>query len=413
MKINNFFLRFALMAMMLSITTIAFGTTGDFGAWNLTTVGHNGLNAGILTFTEKNMTLESWFYIDDAGGNNLTGANAISNRHNGNQGFSVNLANNSATSTVDVRFVFKNTKNDGTSDQAFAIFLPRSAFSNQWGHFAFVISSEEHRAYAYLNGQLYNVIEDFYTDWVGNRVTDQLWIGRWYTNDPIFYGKMADIRVWTVARTAEDIAENYNKRLKGDETGLYIYYNFDNFDKTILNVANPGTNNGSLLPDATWSAVHSYEVLSEIPVNLSIGNNMFTWDGTGDSYEIEISEKETENIVNTGTSIVNSYSLSGLGLSTSLEYNLKVRAKKNQFYSDWASINLNGPSAVSNPNETRLTIYTENNSIIVNSVENQTINVLAYDGRIVRTVELNVGKTTISGLSKGLYIIDRQKIIIK
>ncbi|NDW10714.1 DUF4886 domain-containing protein [Dysgonomonas sp. 520] len=387
---------------------------GDFNAWNLTTTGHNGLNVGKLEFTEKNMTLETWLYIDDKGGLNKTGVNIISNRHNGNQGFSVNLRNNSATSNEDLAFVFKNTKNDGTYDQAYTLFLPREEFSDKWGHLAFVISSTDKKAYAYVNGEVYDVIEDFFTDWVGNRITDELWVGRWYKDSPIFYGKMADFRVWNVARSDEEIADNYNQRLKGTEEGLYVYYNFDNFDQIVMNVANPGTNNGSLLPAATWRDVHSSEVLSARPTNLQVANDVFSWDGDADSFEVEIVEKESGDIVKTDVATENSYSLTGLTLDEKKEYEMKVRAKTTLFYSDWALTLFNDKqSGIANSTIDKLNIYSEAGSLIVNSDSERLLNVYAVDGRLVQSVNLKAGKTIIEGLQKGFYLVDNQKIILK
>lgn len=388
---------------------------GDFNAWNLTKTGHNGLTTGKLEFTEKNMTLETWLYIDDAGGKNVTGVNVISNRHNGHQGFSVNLRNNSATSNVDLAFVFKNTKNDGTYDQSFTLFLPREEFSDQWGHLAFVISSAEQKAYAYLNGELYDVIEDIFTSWVGNRITDDLRVGRWYPNDPIFYGKMADFRVWNVDRSAEDIAENYNKRLAGNEDGLYVYYNFDNFDQIITNVANPGTNNGSLLPAATWRDVHSSEILSAAPTDLSITEKKLTWNGQADSFEIEIVDKESGDIVKTDAVEENTYSLADLGLDNSKKYDVKVRAKTTLFYSDWVSIISTGSEGTGIINESIDGFYTysKNGSLIIHSDSQQSVNIFSIDGRLVKSIELQVGETIVDGLYGGLYLINKQKVIVK
>ncbi len=385
---------------------------GNFNGWNLMAAGNDGLNAGGLTYSENNMTIEAWLYIDDASGSNKEGVNVMSNRHTGNQGFSVNLQNNSATSKEDVRFVFKNTKHDGTYDQAFAMFLPREPYSNQWRHFAFVISSDDQKAYAYLNGELYDVVEDFYTSWVGNRPNDQLWIGRWYPNDPTFYGKMADIRLWTVARTAEEIAENYNQGLKGDEEGLYLYYDFDDFDQSIINIANPGTNNGSLLPANSWKEVHSQEILSAKPTNLSLFETSISWDGTADNFEIEIIETLSGDVVKIDETTANSYALEDL--EENKAYDVSVRAFTTLFYSDWATLNTkSGETGLKNPYAHTLNLRSGNNSIIVWSDSARLVDVYGIDGSLIRTVNLNVGTTTINHLPKGVYLIDNQKILVK
>jgi hypothetical protein len=52
-------------------------------------------------------------------------------------------------------------------------------------------------------------------------------IGSGQTTDDGFTGKMDEVRIWKVARTAAEIADNYKLILKGDETGLVAYYHFD------------------------------------------------------------------------------------------------------------------------------------------------------------------------------------------
>jgi len=388
---------------------------GNFNGWDITTSGHSGMNGKSVPFTEKNMTLECWLYVDDASARNVSGVNVISTRHTGNQGFSINLNNNSATGKIEPRFVFKNSKNDGSSDQAFALFLPREEFMDQWGHLAFVISSTEKKAYAYLNGELHDVIEDFFTDWVGNRASgDDMWIGYWY-NGQAFYGKMAEIRVWNVARTSEEIEENYNKRLTGNEEGLYVYYNFDNFDQNIINVANPGTNNASLLPAATWRDVHSFEVLSAIPTDLSITEKTLTWNSDADSFGIEIVEKESGDVVYTDEVDENSYSLADLGLDNNKKYDVKVRAKTTLFYSDWASITSEGSggTGITNVSNDGFYTYSKDGVLIIHSDFPFSANIFSIDGRLVQLVDLQQGETVVNGLSKGIYLINKQKILVK
>ncbi|MBE9058362.1 LamG-like jellyroll fold domain-containing protein, partial [Sphaerospermopsis sp. LEGE 08334] len=61
-----------------------------------------------------------------------------------------------------------------------------------------------------------------------------------------FAGQIADIRLWNIARTPEEIKQNMNSRLRGNEPGLVGYYplNGDANDKT--GNANHGTINGAI-----------------------------------------------------------------------------------------------------------------------------------------------------------------------
>lgn len=55
-------------------------------------------------------------------------------------------------------------------------------------------------------------------------------------------GIMDEVRVWTVYRTPQEIADNMNVFLKGDEPGLAAYYNFNDSDGSFVDDvnANPG-----------------------------------------------------------------------------------------------------------------------------------------------------------------------------
>ncbi|WP_299251948.1 LamG-like jellyroll fold domain-containing protein [uncultured Lacinutrix sp.] len=71
--------------------------------------------------------------------------------------------------------------------------------------------------------------------------------------DRFFTGNMDDIRIWSVAKTANQINAGKNCELQGNETGLVAYYNFnqgidaaDNTSETILLDATANANNGTL-----------------------------------------------------------------------------------------------------------------------------------------------------------------------
>ena len=51
-------------------------------------------------------------------------------------------------------------------------------------------------------------------------------IGKW-NNASSFTGNIDEIRVWNIARTAEQIAGSMNCELQGTETGLVSYYQFN------------------------------------------------------------------------------------------------------------------------------------------------------------------------------------------
>lgn len=399
MKTNNSFSYFILVVSFLTTSLQSFGAKGDFGAWELKS-GHGGMSCGVVDFTEKSITIEFWMYLNSADVEKIT----ILGTSGTDAGFLVSVRANSAnTGALELRLFAKDTQRNTAH-----FYIPREYFVGKWVHIAYVISAEEEKAYAYVNGGYFgekNALGGYY----GNNTT-ALGIGQWWS-DPKPYGKLADIRIWKIARSADEIAQNYNKPLTGTEQGLYAYYNFNDFAQIITNVANPGTNNGSLAPSATWSDVHGYEVLSAMPTNVVLIGNTLSWSGVAESFEFEIIEKETGNVVKTDVSTGNSYSLANLSLDGNKEYYAKVRAKNTLFYSNWATTDSN-ISGVDNPGIHRLTVHTDNNSIFINSDVARSLNVFYMDGRLVRCVDLSVGENVIDNMSKGIYLIDKQKVVV-
>ena len=51
----------------------------------------------------------------------------------------------------------------------------------------------------------------------------------WYSNYVLYYdGFMDDLRIWEVAKTQQEIKDNYLTELNGDENGLVLYHKYDN-----------------------------------------------------------------------------------------------------------------------------------------------------------------------------------------
>lgn len=406
--LNNLMRAVFVAAIVCTNVLFVSATKGDFGAWNTTADGHDGLYCGKVEFTEKDLTLEFWLYIDEQEGKNATGTNVLSTRHDGSTGFSVNLNTNTTNdNSVDVRFFVKTDM--GT---IYTFYLPRAEFSDKWGHAALVVDSTNEFVAVYLNGELYgDPIENMDGKWLGNNADNSgLWIAHWWS-DAKFYGKLSEIRIWNKARTAEEIAENYNQRLDSNtEEGLYIYYSFDEFEEVVQNLASPGRNDGTLKPADTWNTVHSFEVLSAMPTALTVTGNNVTWQGTADSFDVEVIEKESGEVAQSEEVTTNSYTLTGL--DETKKYYVKVRAKTDVFYSAWASSNAT-ESGLNTPNVGKLGIVSAEGSLIITSDAIRSLNIFAIDGRVVRTVELTHGRNVVSDLAKGVYLIENQKVMVK
>jgi signal transduction histidine kinase/CheY-like chemotaxis protein/ligand-binding sensor domain-containing protein len=111
--------------------------------------------------------------------------------------------------------------------------VPGALAASEWIHIASTISSNSVRLY--VNGALVDTQPE---RWQPQRVVDPSavegrdYLGRSsvrqvYTGDEDFRGEMDEVRVWRVARTAEQIRENMTRSLKGTEANLIALWNFE------------------------------------------------------------------------------------------------------------------------------------------------------------------------------------------
>lgn len=98
-------------------------------------------------------------------------------------------------------------------------------------------------------------------------------IGFW---DPLgaknwaFIGAIDDVRIWNVARTANEITNSYNTPLSGTENGLVGYYKLDEGTGNIATDSSPFANNGTIhnIEPADW--------ISSVPNGMSSTSNQVT-----------------------------------------------------------------------------------------------------------------------------------------
>ena len=77
-----------------------------------------------------------------------------------------------------------------------------------------------------------------------------------------FKGAMDEVRVWRVARSAEQIRQTMRQRLTGREEGLAALWNFDNVVDGVVNDSGPGGHHGKLIGSAK-------AVVGETPASLA------------------------------------------------------------------------------------------------------------------------------------------------
>ncbi|MEX2311928.1 MAG: LamG-like jellyroll fold domain-containing protein, partial [Rhodospirillales bacterium] len=104
-----------------------------------------------------------------------------------------------------------------------------------------------------------------------------------YSTNPNYKGMLDDIRIWSDARTAQEISSNMNTLLSGSESNLVAYYTMDSPDGTTLtdkagnnNPATLQTSSGINIIDLPTSAIALDGTGDYVSTPLSVVNNMTT-----------------------------------------------------------------------------------------------------------------------------------------
>ena len=126
----------------------------------------------------------------------------------------------------DITFVISK---DGTfSAGQYSTYTPNLNLSTgAWAHVAFAFDASAHTTYSYLNGSPFGSKDMGVNFTLIADCTSNLYIGE-SADISRFDGKLDEIRIWNTQRTDSEIANNYNKQLVGDESGLQAYYQFNN-----------------------------------------------------------------------------------------------------------------------------------------------------------------------------------------
>lgn len=52
-------------------------------------------------------------------------------------------------------------------------------------------------------------------------------------------------------------------------------------------------------------------------------------------------------------------------------------------------------------------------SIVINSRDGRRVNVYGMQGTLVRSVQINAGRTVIDGIAPGMYVVEHQKVVVR
>ncbi|MCF3578088.1 phospholipase effector Tle1 domain-containing protein [Planktothrix agardhii] len=172
---------------------------------------------------EKAITIEFWA----KGGNSLTEQTSILEAYN-NQNTRVLQISLPWWDETDTRIFWDAGNQDGFDRIDKTVRLREY---NGWTHWAFVKNSTTGRMYIYRNGGVWHRGNGHNRPLTGIK---KLVIGSSVNSSHHWKGSLAEFYIWNQARTQEEIKQDMNRRLVGDELGLlaYLPLNGDVNDKT-------------------------------------------------------------------------------------------------------------------------------------------------------------------------------------
>lgn len=145
--------------------------------------------------------------------------------------------------TSKVRFGVANGGDFATAD---IVTGSTTLLSDTWYHIAGVFNGSTIKVY--VNGSEDGSKSKTSKPTSSNEV---VYIGSLLGTSVFFNGLIDEARRWNIARTPEQIADNYKKRLKGDESGLIAYWRMDTGSGSTA-YDSAGSNDGTIY-GASWS----------------------------------------------------------------------------------------------------------------------------------------------------------------
>lgn len=130
------------------------------------------------------------------------------------------------------------------------VFLQTANFYYSWVHIAAVYNTATSKMSLYSNGLLVGEL----TISAPNFANTNYWIGMFPNGFYYMKGRISELRIWTTARTQQQILDNKNKRLIGNETGLRAYYRFNEGTGTTINDTTSNAFHGTIqnAPTPVW-----------------------------------------------------------------------------------------------------------------------------------------------------------------
>lgn len=298
-----------------------------------------------------------------------------------------------------------------------------------WSHLAFVTDGSQ--TTVYVNGVAQSpVLSVTYGTATTQPVT--MGVGTDNTGSPtqFFAGGIDEVRIWNTQRTALDITNFKDFTMSGQESGLVGLFSFnqgtsdgDNRDMPTVIDNSPNTNNGTMSGFALNNTGSNFTQFTLSPAPLPVTLVAFTANRQGNQallqWQTSLEQNSSEFIIERsadGITFAPIGTVAAAGTSNSIRKYSFIDAKpgaNNNFYR-LKQVDFDGQSAYSSirllvfPVTGRLVWYTTGNrSAEVWYQQGNVENYLLSDmnGNILRQGRLSGGRTTVSNLPAGSYIV--------
>ena len=221
----------------------------QFTADNKNCIDFDGSNdtinfGNILSTPFVNFTIEFWCKADAINGGVIIQLSSGSGENEDeNVSFNVNLQSGGE---MQLFYEYGSGSNEQNTTSNFDL------SATTWTHVAVVRDDSTGEAYFYKNGALVET-ETASNDPTGGTSSDaNMTIGNNFANSNGYNGELAHVRVWNIARHADDISKYYNRLVDSSHTGLVGYWKLD--EGTGTSVADSSSNsNAGTISGASWS----------------------------------------------------------------------------------------------------------------------------------------------------------------
>ena len=354
-------------------------------------------------------TIEAWIYPTTIDATNRT---IIGNRGSFGANYSFHIGNPGSGTTV------------GLWNNSSYLSIPATIPLNTWSHLAFVYNGTNN-VEVFLNGSSIGNIAEGFSGITGQPLT--FGIGKPANSEP-FAGSIDEVRIWSTQRTPAEIVASKDVTLSGSESGLVGQWGFEQgipggTNTGLLVVPDNTTtdNNATLVNFALTGATSNFvsHALSPLPVTLT----QFTVvkQGTGallqwqtateqNSKDFTI-QRSTDGIKYTGIG-----SVDAAGNSTSLKNYAFVDPSpvtgKNYYRLNQTDLDgkytYSPVRVLSFSNTGKLVWYSTGSRSVEVSLQlgsNEKYTISDISGHLVRQGQLSGGKTSLSGLPGGIYVV--------